>query len=426
MTVRKLFVSHSSKTPDNLALLKAICEGLEESIPATADLRYRIIYDRDGAIVGGDDWYHSIDQWMIEANAAIILFSRAALFDSDWVKKEAAILAWRQQLDPDFVLIPVLLDGLTPEELDKGLFGVLRIRSRQCIRNADDAGQVIMEVHRALAAKAPLLDCSDRDFNGASFEPLEGIVALLIASRALPDALSSVVTNLGLNRPTWPPEEYKRNACSIARYLVSDRAASLERLNEFLNVMNPRLPQDAAEQLFAYLRGVWVNRISAAGLPAAWQMQKAIGLNGINVENYTAKCYCERAWSLDASWKLVRVEASSHTLDDIQSDIDAQISKTHAFSLSRIQRRIVRAKHPYILVIPHRLMSPGTSKDVVEELRQRYPGAIVLVDVGSSRPAWLPDSIELLDPPLVLEEEEVQLDAFDATLDLFDNLYGSP
>jgi len=426
MAERKLFVSHSSKTDDNLALLVDICAGLEGPLPAAGNLQYHIVYDRDGTIVGGDDWYRSIDQWMIEANAAIILFSRAALFDSDWVKKEAAILAWRQQLDPDFVLIPVLLDGLTPEQLDKGLFGVLRIRNLQCIRNASDATQVVTEVHQALAAKASLLDCTGRDFNGTSFEPMEGIVALLIATRAVPDALAPAVTSLGLNPPTWPPEEHRRNALAVARYLVSDRGASLERLNDFLNAMNPRLPQDAAEELFAKLRGVWVNRASAAGLPTAWQMQQAIGLNGSDVENYAAERYCERAWCLDASWKLVRVGSTSHTLDDILADIDAQISRSRAFSLPRIQRRIEHATYPYILVIPHRLMSPGTPQDMVEELRQRYPGAIVLVDVGPGRPAWLPTSIDLLDPPLDLEEEERQLDAFDDTLNLFDNLYRNP
>ncbi len=75
MSNKRIFVSHSSKTDANLTLLTDVCKGLEQNCSDTDSLRYRIIYDRDGTIVGGDDWYQSIDQWMIEANAAIILFS---------------------------------------------------------------------------------------------------------------------------------------------------------------------------------------------------------------------------------------------------------------------------------------------------------------------------------------------------------------
>ncbi|MCP4282997.1 MAG: hypothetical protein GY792_00875 [Gammaproteobacteria bacterium] len=81
MAELKLFVSHSSKTPANLALLKDLCARLEQLSSAVKNRQYRVIYDRDGTIVGGDNWYRSIDRWMIEADAAIVLFSKAALFD---------------------------------------------------------------------------------------------------------------------------------------------------------------------------------------------------------------------------------------------------------------------------------------------------------------------------------------------------------
>ena len=184
MSIKKIFVSHSSKTEANITLLKNVCKGLAKCKTDTGSLQYRIIYDQDGTNVGGADWYKSIDQWMLEANAAVILFSKAALFDSDWIKKEASILAWRKNLDPDFVLIPVLLDGLNPDEFNKGLFGVLQINRHQFIKNASNATEIITELHKALASKTSIQDIAERNFQGTSYEPLEGILAELIASKS--------------------------------------------------------------------------------------------------------------------------------------------------------------------------------------------------------------------------------------------------
>lgn len=430
MPNKKIFVSHSSKTDTNRALLKNVCAGLVQICTAAGSSKYRLVYDHDGTIVGGDDWYDSIDHWMLEANAAIILFSRAALFDSDWIKKEASILAWRNNLDPDFVLIPILLDDLKPEELEKGLFGVLRIRHGQCISSTGIAADIVVEVEKALSANASFLNAADCGLEDSSYEPLEGIVADLISSSSQShDALASVVINLGLIPPSWPPQEYKRNAIAIARFILENPAHSMDRLNQFLNNINPRLPRETAEQLFIYVRGIWVSHSAAAGLTIARQSHKTIGLNGCEVEDYTVERYCERAWSLDASWKLVRIGESSNTTAEIIADIDDGITRSREASPGRIKRRIGNATHPFVIVVPIRVMSDGSPRDMIAQLQTRYEGTIILVDVGAintsteQRPGWLPSSIELLDPPLKIEDEEAQADFFYDLKNLLSNMY---
>ncbi len=244
MAELKLFISHSSKTENNIQLLKTVCNGLDNQALTDSNKTISIVYDQDGTIVGGDNWYSTIDQWMLEAHAAVILFSREALFDSDWVKKEASILAWRNNLDPDFVLIPVLLDGLDPKEFDKGLFGVLQIRSRQCIASNGNANEIIAEVKKSLSANMSALNFNHRSFSGCSYEPLEGILAETIATHPSHDAIANSVAHLNLDVPAWPPQAYKQNAIAIARFILESPEDSMSNLIDFLDNVHPPMPRE--------------------------------------------------------------------------------------------------------------------------------------------------------------------------------------
>ena len=143
MATRKLFISHSSKTLKNLALLRDIC-----ALLGTSGAGFHVLVDQGGEIPAGADWELRLNEWMAECHAAVILFSKAALHDSDWVKKEAAILSWRREIEEGFTLIPVLLDGLSAEDLANGLFGVLRVNKDQCVRCATEAKAIADQIVR--------------------------------------------------------------------------------------------------------------------------------------------------------------------------------------------------------------------------------------------------------------------------------------
>ncbi|HPE72369.1 MAG TPA: toll/interleukin-1 receptor domain-containing protein [Candidatus Competibacter sp.] len=197
MPLRKLFVSHSSKTPENIQLLRDLCAQL-----GGRDTGCQVVFDQGGAIVGGADWYNAISRWMAECHAAVILFSRAALYDSDWVQKEANNLAWRKELQGDFILIPVLLEGLEPKDLEQGLTGILNITVRQCIRGTHDAEVLARAILGAIAASSPPGTCSPIDPAEPTFEPLEGSVARILYQAARADDLMEVAQRLGVGLPT--------------------------------------------------------------------------------------------------------------------------------------------------------------------------------------------------------------------------------
>ncbi len=116
MPALKLFVSHSSRLDDvahkytrddhNWRLLEDTCRAIRQKYGG----RVEVLVDKDG-LVPGEDWNHRLNLWLAECHVAIVLFSRRAIEKSDWVAKEAAILSWRAELDKDFTLIPVMLDG---------------------------------------------------------------------------------------------------------------------------------------------------------------------------------------------------------------------------------------------------------------------------------------------------------------------------
>ena len=133
MAALRLFISHSSRlrpadagddqAQRNWQLLQATCKALKGAYQENIE----ILVDHAG-LHPGDDWEHRLNEWLAECHAAIILFSRRAIDESDWVKKEATILSWRAELDDDFKLFPVLLDQqTTPADLERDFFGTLRI-----------------------------------------------------------------------------------------------------------------------------------------------------------------------------------------------------------------------------------------------------------------------------------------------------------
>jgi hypothetical protein len=149
MAALKLFISHSSRlrpasadgaeAQANWQLLQDTCTGLKTEYGD----KIEILVDYEG-LHPGDDWERRLNEWLAECHAAIILFSRRAIEESNWVRKEAAILSWRAELDPGFPLFPVLLDQQSSaEDLENDFFGTLRINRTQCVTKVTTAAQIL-------------------------------------------------------------------------------------------------------------------------------------------------------------------------------------------------------------------------------------------------------------------------------------------
>ncbi|RKT46633.1 TIR domain-containing protein [Thiocapsa rosea] len=414
---RKLFVSHSSKTPENLALLEDVCALLGPS-----GAGFDVLVDQGGGIPAGADWELKLNEWMAECHAAVILFSKAALHDSDWVKKEAAILSWRREVEDGFTLIPVLLDDLTPEDLAKGLFGVLRVNKDQCVR-CEATGQAITDaiVEGLGAPPGP----SPR----TPFERLEDAVARILLRQADPDTLEDIWQAItSKHKPQWRPDGGERFAAVLARHLLRDSGRALIELKILLDKIRPRVARDQADELLRYLAGLWVSAEAAGGIPAARRGSRLVALNGNYFAEFTGLRYLQRAWLLTNLWRLVLV--NNRTLDGILEDIRAEFRPVRRVLDAAVDRRINGYDQPIVVFLPQ--PDDGgqlPDAELLEALRTHFPNAVFVVPTGPDLPEGIEASIgaKPLLPPLDLQVEEDQLFAFDDASRFIENqLYGNP
>ena len=319
MPALKLFISHSSRLDDvehqytskdrNWNLLNNTVKAIKMKYGDKLD----ILVDKDG-LIPGDKWEHKLNLWLAECHVAIILFSKRAIEKSDWVKKEAAILSWRAELNPQFLLIPVLLDGeTTPENLAKDFFGTLKIDANQCVRNAKTAPKIVAALEAKLGKPdgLPTPHPTPLEIVQESFAQLLGQnineAALLTALQALG---LQAAANGGDNRLLYA----RALACRMFETQAGVPALCFNSFENGFDHLSPLPQRQHAEELLRRIRCLWVDPGAAACLPLALQHKTPLGLTGEMVMQgdevlsaccYTLERYVERAWP--GSSRLVRV-----------------------------------------------------------------------------------------------------------------------
>ena len=425
MAARKLFVSHSSKTPADLERLRAVCDGLKQR-------GYHLLVDknaefgnREAQIYPGSDWDLRLNEWLAECHAAVILFNSTALEHSDWVKKEAAVLGWRRELEADFTLIPVLLDGIQAEDLQKGLYGVLRIGKSQCISAGNDPDSIVQRVVDGLGSAGGSTD--------TPFQRLEQLLRDILQAQASAEALEDAWRVLeGEHKPTWQADQRARFAEALARLLLRDSTQTLKQLRQLIDRIRPRIRKHRAQELVDALACLWVDPRAVGGLVGAPHCTGAVALNGKCLENFTADRYLERAWPLSNLWRIIKVDQqAARSPEGFQEAIRAEFRPTGQSSDPQsdawLDEDIKEKTEPVVVLVILRCDVPGQPRfpdaGVLRAIRERYPNLTLLFGTGPEPPWWLPDSIRLLEPPLDLRLEHRMQVALKETYDFLDRHY---
>ena len=432
MTTFKLFISHSSRLDDpvasddpeknpNLKLLLDVIKDIKQEYGDAID----ILVDKDElGLPAGHDWEKRLNEWLAECHVAVILFSKRAIDTSNWVKKEATILSWRREMDKNFRLIPVLLQGqTTPDDLEKDLFGTLSISKDQCIRDVNTSQDVLNGIKIALGDKETL----QAKIRQTPFDKLQAVVAKLLAENSDGGALIDAWDMLDdSDKPQWDPNATGQFSHALTRYLLRDNANSLVNFSTVLNKIRPKVKQDNAKEIFEYVRSLWVDAKAAGCIPQSKTHQKFLAQNGNHLPNFTFERYAERAWPMDNNYKLVSTSSTEQQL--LFEQIRAEFKQSHRIALSPEQcdARINSYPRQIVIYIPAKAQEGGGLLDdplLRAALRKKYPKAIFVLGTGDQLPEVVAEDVAKVEPSLDVQIEFNQMIAEDNTAEFLKDFY---
>ena len=422
MSKLKLFVSHSSRLDDvddhglplqhNWQLLADTCN----AIRARYDERVEVLVDKQG-LLPAQKWNHELNLWLAECHVAIILFSKRAIEKSLWVAKEATILSWRAELEPDFKLIPVMLDGQSsPADLAKDFLGVLKIDENQCIPDAKTADDILAGIVKALGDADDLA----AQYPATPLEQLQGGIEKVLREETTPASLEAALHAVGsVSEPNGQAITAKQYANQLARRFLSvDDEGDVSCFNRFQRGLDPLSPQplyERAQELLKHIRSLWVEPGAAGCILLALKHHLPVAMNGqflcladevLGAQYFTLERYLERAWPGSALYIPVSVTGIKS-----KAEIKAEIRRKFLgpglppiIDAAQQDRMIDDDPKPIVLIVSA-LNDQGGLPDPrrlneVSQISKDYNKIVVIFDLGSGDPPTLPKSIRAVQPPL--------------------------
>lgn len=429
----KLFISHSSRLDEddedsndpqknpNLKLLLDVIDDIKQTYGDTIEIL--VDKDKEGLPAGGD-WEKRLNEWLAECHAAIILFSRRAADNSNWVKKEAVILNWRNEIDPDFkLLIPICIKGqTTPEDLEAGIFATLRLAKNQAIRHAETSAQIIDEIQKALGNK----DSLQQFLQQTPFDQLEAVISELLIRNTAGNTLESIWQKIkGSDKPAWHPNSEIKFANALTRYLLRDSGECFSHFQLIIDKIRPKVPEDDAKQALECIRSLWVDAKAAGCIPHAKVHKKFLALNGKYIPNYTFRRYCERVWPLTDLYTTVPTTKTDEPglLDEIRAKF-----RKHDPELTpdECDKKINEYSRQVVVLLPALDQNGKGSLDdgrMRTMLRNKYPNAIFIIGTGEKLPKTISSDIFLVEPELDIALEKKSKNAETQILEFLDDYY---
>jgi len=395
----RVFVSHTNEDPDTDALLDLLCAELEQ---AGMD----VLLDRT-CLVPGAAWRQEIYGWLGLCHAAVILISRRALDDAGkyWVAREAALLVWRQALDPTLKLVPVVLPGVDPMELAEGSFADLQLREIQCVVANADPTVTIAEVIEALSHVGGVRTTTPLDALG-------GQVSARLRHFDL-RAIGEAAALLGFDLGRWRPDSDAVRDLALA--LICSQFDQATSALEYLAENGNKAARADLREIAQILGANWVDWQAARRLAFDAPAGQVAVLNAST--EFAANAYVQRACGKPppARWPLIPLTGitGEATEEEIRAEVEAALALAiplvpDAFGPSPAvrRRRLLeqRRKQGLPLFLLARL--PADPHPFVRGLRVACPGAapfFLAADLTEAQADELDASFRVLRP--LLEHE---------------------
>lgn len=398
----RIFISHGvdKSSADELALLDGLALQLAQGTAPGAG--HDVLLDRT-RLDAGDDWQGVLHDWLAECQAAVLLLTPRAL-QRPWVLKEATILAFRRQRDPAFLLLPVLLQGLTPQHLAAHAgFSALGLDAVQ----AQAAGADAAALARWVDDKATAVDTPPP----APLDRLQQVLENWI-SQASPAALDRACQDWLGEPVAWRADidRARQRARVIARVIARGRPDPTVTLAGMARALTgAALAREPTRKVLDLAASLWVDEEVAARLRAVVACRRsapvAAVLNSGRVD-FGARMAVWRALLPDIADSIYCVAggASDDRLGELAEGIcRAYMDGNKDDIADEDEARDMLQVHPepVFFVLP----PPVPDAALLQDLHDQFPSAIFISHAGRSLPGGLGPHLVPLAPGLGLDLE---------------------
>ncbi len=376
--IKRIFISYSGKDPSSVDL----CNHLYYSFRQKG---FDVFVDRK-KIVPGSRWRDEIYTWLGLCHAGIIILSKKALEkDCVWVPRETAILTWRQHLQPELGIIPILMPGIQVEDLHTNeQYRELRIDSIQSISHQDNKS-----TKQALISKLSQL----KDVIKTPYEEISDQIEMLLG-HIREDIISRALDRISINAV----ESFNNPKQSLALSLLQVPLIDAVKVLEYLVPFSPDLA--AIDRIFDIIAPGWVDLRAARWIlicARKEELKPAIVLNAAS--KFAAEMYVRRASCKPSKncWQVIPITAvyGENAFEDIAREIwqslknyfdDALIADP--FDDSPDQELITLLQHlnqlgrPAVIV----MKLPPQANTLITRLRDQYPYLTFLFLSGPELP----------------------------------------
>ncbi len=247
----RVFVSHSSHVPDEQDRLEALVNGLRAGEDGV-----EVLYDKE-QITEGARWREVINAMLAECDAAVILITPSAL-QSFWVLKEATILRWRYDRNPEFHIS--VWSDVDRAELKNQRWDPIDLPEIQFV-TCEGAAEIAAAVKEKLAPLTAQLQPSPLD-------SLAGEIAHLLAD-APAIHLQSALDSLDERIPFGISDGHARLANAIARWILRQPPPALSRMAATLTRLGATFPAAHARKILDVVAPMWVELDAASSFVRA-------------------------------------------------------------------------------------------------------------------------------------------------------------
>jgi hypothetical protein len=406
----RVFISHSAKEATAREIQDALYEALKK-FPGLIPLMDKTDLEP------GDMWRSRINLWVGGCDAAVILLSGKALL-SDWVFYEAALLSYRRERDPGFLVVPVYVE-VDAEAVKASHLHPMEITEIQAIQSAGRSVQdVVADIVRALE-KA--VCCGDSPVERRA-KRLAGLFDIF-KEKHLREAAKFIDYDL---RP-WLPADDAQLILAVQLQCVGMKAAvkAVQSLRSNLpSNMTEQERADWLQKVVDLIASSWVDHRAIERIPPIAKGEAgpwALGLNASSPLTGTMYVLCSDAGEPEP-WKLVPCDGvvGQDKVEKTIEDLTHKIGRLLAFELKCkleavaevLKKRNAWTPRPLFVSLP----GAGMSNEILEALRNAFPRVtffLLLGEAATEGPSLTDTMLEFLFPQLVRGDEELLLESYE-------------